>query len=806
MRRNLQIILFSLVLFCSNMLHAQYWRTFTNPNYKLHWLLNDSQWVKAKKLLPKLRVSTDTINPIYWHSLTRIALHQQQTDSAIFFARTTCIYMEKLQKSTVEYDAFRRIYFLDAYYLDLFYRKLLYQKYETERSPTSIIANQQLLGFFINELQSIAPFISLQNINRQITLPSITLNLNALNDTITHYRILNGKQTSKVLEYLNGLGNSPQQIQLLPPHLQSFYQQARDSFYQWTYETVQEQHTEKSYLEFIAQYPSAPQTKKALNEADELAFSACRNAHNAQSYNLYIQNYPFGRYRKQAKMLLRYLTVVPVPYARGDGKYVFVDSINMRPWIDSTYDFAYPFCLKHHKSWNPSASTLISGCALVMVTDEFERNQWYYIEKDGSPLNDKRYDEIRQISSQIAVVTKSNHYGIIDRLGRELLPPIFNKIFFDTLNRIGFVHNGEFWALFNSNGKRITKFEFTSFEGLDENIPVDWAHFHDNRIWVRNETTQFFIDFNGNQFFLGSFTKLEPFYKQHSIASLSKNRQLLIDTAGNAKSDTFTKIESLYPGIYNAFVQSKPKQQTLLILDSNLHVKSSHYASEKTIKMAWYWNNPLFLVENKNEISIYNALDSLVYKGKNQEVYVHANTIFVQNIRKNPKTRLSPTFKKWFNPYKNAFSEISAEYIGVLAKERISVYQQQKAFLFAINEQQIPFFQEDRNTQDITQINDIHQLNRETNFLIHTDSMQAVSDENGRITLPFTKGQIEEFSTDLFWISTENGSFIVNKKNQKILGPFEEINEDGFPGYWLIKQNDRWIWVDYKKRLFSESI
>ena len=795
----------SILFFLPGNTQAQYWRTFTNPLYKAHWKINENQHLNAQKILQKRASTPDTLNPIYWHSLTRIAEHLQQPDSAIYYARKAVINIQMLQKSTDLYAEFLRIYILDAYYLDLYYRKLLYQKYHTQRSTTSPIANNKLLGFYLQESQKLAQYLPLTNVNRRITLPLITENLNALNDTIAFNRVIQTKNTQKTWNYLQELGSSDPQIQQLPIHLKSFYISARDSFYTWTYEEVVKVHSEQEYLNFIQKFPSAPQVTHALTQADELAFAQCRNAHSAPIYTSYLEKYPYGKYRKQAKMLLRYLTVVPVPFARADGKYVFVDSINMRPWIDSAYDFAYPFCLKHHRSWNASASTLVSGCALVMNTDEFERNQWYYIEKDGSPLNDKRYDEIRQISSQMAVVTKSNHYGLIDKLGRELLPPIFNKIFVDTLNRIGFVHNGEFWALFNSNGKRITKFEFTSFEKLDENIPVDWAYFHDNRILVRNETTQFFIDFNGNQFFLGSFTHLEPFYKQYSVAHLPNNLQLIIDTAGNAKSDTFTRIESLYPGIYNAFDASKPKQQTLLILDSNLQIKTSHYASEKPIKLAWYWNKPLFLIENKNEISIYNTLDSLLYKDKNQEVYVHANTVFVQNLRKNPKSRLSPTVKKWFNPYKNTFSEINAEDIGVLANERLTVYQQQKAYLFNINEQQIPFFYEDKNTPEVAKITNIHQLNRATNFLISTDSMQAVSDENGRITLPFTKGQIEEFSSDLFWITNEKGSFIVNQKNQNILGPFEEINEDGFPGYWLIKQNDRWIWVDAKKRWFGES-
>jgi hypothetical protein len=104
-----------------------------------------------------------------------------------------------LQKSTELYAEFLRIYILDAYYLDLYYRKLLYQKYHTQRSTSSPIANNKLLGFYLQESQYLAPYLPLHNINRRITLPLITENLNALNDTLYFNRIIQSKNTSKMI-------------------------------------------------------------------------------------------------------------------------------------------------------------------------------------------------------------------------------------------------------------------------------------------------------------------------------------------------------------------------------------------------------------------------------------------------------------------------------------------------------------------------------------------------------------------------------------------------------------------------------
>lgn len=815
MRHTLNAILFILLFSWGQNVHAQYWRTFVNPLYKAHWKLNENQYLTSQKILLKRAATPDTLNPIYWHSKTRIAEYQNHPDSALYFARQSVITIQLLQKSTELYAEFLRLYILDAYYLDLYYRKHLYEKYNSQRSLNSPTANNQLLGFYLQESQYLAPYLPLHNINRRITLPLITENLNALNDTLYFNRIIQSKNTTKASNYLNEMGfNAPGNSQL-PPHLLSFCTQTQDSLYAWHYEKTSQTHTEAAYLQFIADFPAAPQITQALNLADELAFSQCRNAHSAPNYTAYLDQYPYGKYRKQAKMLLRYLTVVPVPFARGDGQYVFVDSIKMRPWVDSAYDFAYPFCLKHHKKWSPNAATLISGCALVMKQDEFNRNQWYYIEKDGTPYNDKRYDEIRQLSRTHAVVSLSNHHGLIDGHGRELLPPIFERIFFDTHTQVGTVFNGEFWALFNQYGKRISKFEYSEIITLldESKAPIALTRFENNRILVRKENTLLVLDFEGNQRFLGTFTQITPFLNYLAVATLPDKRQLLIDTNGNALSDTFASLSPWIPGqYYQAQLPGKKTQYAALHI-SQYQPKLLRVRSDIPIEFAWYWDsvpklghpNAHFLSKINSEWHLYNAQDSLVFKSKTGDFKSHAQTLIISLQRKNPKLRNSPWVKKWFNPYSHSFSSTASEEIGVLQNERIVLYENNKALLYHVNETPLPIFYESKNTPEVSNIQEIFRINRNDLLMVKTDSSQTLIDLNGSMQFDFSRQPLEEITAPHFLQSRPNGQFLITDRNKTIIGPFDEINEDGFEGYYLLNKNAKWFWVDAKKRWFGET-
>jgi hypothetical protein len=366
------------------------------------------------------------------------------------------------------------------------------------------------------------------------------------------------------------------------------------------------------------------------------------------------------------------------------------------------------------------------------------------------------------------------------------------------------VHNGERWALFNMHGKRITKFEYKEVEGY-KNGDIDWYRFRDNRIWVTTESTPFFIDFQGNPFFWGNVSGLEPFELQHSIATLMNGNQVLIDTNGTAVSDTFLSLQRIPSSPY-FLAQTLNKYHLKLTLLPSGRLQKSAWSSDKAIAWAWYWGKPVFQLEQHKESLFIDANDSLLLKGKFSDVYIFAQTIFIQQSRKNPKQKQSALVKKWFNPYLQSFSLVQADDIGILTQERIAVTQQKTAFLYHIDETPFPIFDANTSLAEVNSIRQITQLNRTNQFMVSTDTSQAIVNLEGRLLLPFYTAQIEEFGSQWYLLTDSIGARIVNDKNQVVLGPFEEINEEGFPGYFLIKQGETWIWIDSKKRLFSESV
>jgi hypothetical protein len=373
------------------------------------------------------------------------------------------------------------------------------------------------------------------------------------------------------------------------------------------------------------------------------------------------------------------------------------------------------------------------------------------------------------------------------------------------------VYNGEFWALFNTQyGKRLTKFEFTHYRQLWENnnAEIDVLKFFDNRISVQKENTSLLIDFEGNPYFLGNFSRLEPYFKGIAVGQLPNKKFLLIDTLGNAVSDTFIQIEPCFPSpYYKVETEDKKLKFGLVIFDTvqrKFHV--SKIKSEKPIEFAWYGGTPLFLAETNGESRIFTPQDSILFQSKGVEIKSHAMDIFVQNVRKLPKAKTGPWLKKWFNPINRSFSQISADEIGVLHSNLLVIYDNKLAKLYQFDEQEIPLFQEDKPLKEVNEVKEIFGLNKGELFVVRTDSTEAIIDKNGRILIPFGKGNLEDFAPNLFTRTTEQGMLLMNLKNKVVLGPFEEIQEDGFEGYLLIKKEGRWMWLDSKNRLFGETL
>jgi hypothetical protein len=89
--------------------------------------------------------------------------------------------------------------------------------------------------------------------------------------------------------------------------------------------------------------------------------------------------------------------------------------------------------------------------------------------------------------------------------------------------------------------------------------------------------------------------------------------------------------------------------------------------------------------------------------------------------------------------------------------------------------------------------------------MARTDSLVGIFDLNGRLRLPFTAGEIEEFDEINFIHVNQDQRVLLNENNQVLLTDFEDLNDEGFEGYFLLKRYDRWMWSDKRKRLFGET-
>ena len=86
-----------------------------------------------------------------------------------------------------------------------------------------------------------------------------------------------------------------------------------------------------------------------------------------------------------------------------------------------------------------------------------------------------------------------------------------------------------------------------------------------------------------------------------------------------------------------------------------------------------------------------------------------------------------------------------------------------------------------------------------------TETSQTLIDLNGKMLFEFSPNEIEEFGREYFIQYQEKGQFLIDKYQHQILGPFQEINEEGFQGYYLINDGKKWVWIDARKRRFGES-
>jgi len=774
---------FHLLLLCfisTTALNGQSLKPWLNHQYRIHRNIVDSQFIKAEKKLIKRSKTADTSNPIYWHSLSQLASYHQQGNQAITFSRNASIKATAFLLNSETKQEFLKWYYFDETYLNLYYRKLLYDKYNAERSLNDVNQNIELLQFFQNEQSILEKYFPKNgNINTKISIPHIIYCLSSLNDTIAFERALATNKISDLQKYTL-IWRAMPDSSAYPVHLLSLYTKATDSLYKMAFNEAEYQNTEDAYLRFIEDYPKAPQQKQALSLADNLAFIQSKQANSTQSYSTYLNKYPFGKHRKTASYLLRYLKITPVPFYTKRGKFSFVDSVSLEKWTDSTYDFAFPFAKKYHTQWFSNGAHLIPECALVMKYDIFDNPEYYYIEKDGSPVSENKYNDLPiQIQKNLAFVIKSERYGLINSTGKEVLPCKFPKMFFDTSSNLGGLFNGTHWAFYNKQGKILTPFEFDDIAGLNEYSAQTPVY-----VWDIPKT---------------------------NILVQKGNHKYFIDSTFKVCSDTFQSCNQLTPGYFwvNNMDIGKITDTGFTIISTGLKKEPMWIISN---------NEVYFCINDKNESILFNKDFQAIKTYKKLQFEVLDNKLFITTVKinapANKRGASSSWGQKWLKTSNWELSNLTAQTISIL-NDSIIGFTTDTTYKFKKDSTVSRTHIINLNTEKIINSKSHYSISRSDKpqyFLTNSkDGIMGLIDLQGRTILPEDYLQIESSQFPGTWIvqsphsEDEGGYELVSKDGNPVISNFHfnEIVDQMFQNYLLISEPDRSYWMNQKGKIYS---
>ncbi len=829
---------------------------FFNKLYKSHQLVNNKQFKDAKNIIFRQIQKKDSNECIAWYNLSRIYESENKLDSAFIFSEKALHkYFEQHQNAKIAKN------FQKRYALNLIdFNGLIIQQIEKlyvlnrKSEPPVIEKDKQLNQYYIDIFLAAKYRISHHplyskyqdsGIRNQTDMQSvqkldlIVKELYKCQDTIEFKTVLNSKNLQNFKKYIELYWKKIEKNSSLKNslHLTSFYKFIEDSMYKMAFEIVLTENKEEKYLKFIEEYPNAPQKDSAFNLAENIAYLDAKSLNKNSQYELYLIKYPKARHRKQIEYLKRYLNVIPVPYLTKDLKYVYVDSASSETWTDSLYDFAYPYASNYHKKWYANGSMLVPGCALVMKFDDFGASEFFYIEKDGTPVNNKTYDEIVQFTKNLAFVQKADRHGIINSLGQEILPCKFQRIYFDTALKIGILYNGKAWGLFNITGKLITPMQFISILGPSASISVnvDIIELPKSLIPVMNDNAWGYISKNGDKAIDFTFKQAFPFKNGVALVETQSGKWMYIDFEGKQVSKEYDNIQDLENGYAKVtrIVEGKKKFGILAkpfkskIPQSNLSHNELHdigrklgiqYLSDSLHKEFQELLQPnleeviftqnahfnAFAVKTSKGYNIFDTAGVMLNKTPIGNLSVYAQKLFITKEKK---------LIRWFNYTSNLMSNISFEEINILSDHLIAGMLKGVWNVYNINEKTLQIAND--KGQQFKDFEAVVPAEKEGYFMIQKKGVWGLCTEDGKVILDckfqdiyFTDNpnhfivRIPESSSNeesAWGVINTNGIFIVDPV-------FEGVSFEDFSGYWLVPYNEKNAWLDQKGNLFAEPV
>lgn len=845
-----------LALFCAGPSFGNPLLPFFNKLYKSHKMIENQDFKGAKKIILKQILKKDSNECIAWYNLSRIYENENKLDSAFIFSEKALEKYFNQNQFAKNANKFQKRYALGLNDFNRLIEKqveklyILNRKFEPSILDNENKTNQLYIDKFIaskNRINHHPLYVHFQDsVNSQKSDLSCIYKLDwAINelykcqDTIEFKMVLNTKSIQNFKKYIEQYWKKIEKNSSLKSslHLTNFYKFIEDSMYKMAFEVVLAENNEDKYLKFIDEYPNAPQKDSAFNLAENMAYLKAKSMNKNDQFELYLSKYPKAKHRRQIEYLKRYLNVIPVPYLTKDLKYIYVDSASSETWTDSLYDFAYPYASNYHKKWYANGSMLVPGCALVMKFDDFGASDFFYIEKDGTPVNNKTYDEIVQFTQNLAFVQKADRHGIINSLGQEILPCKFQRIYFDTTLKLGILYNGKAWGLFNVTGKLITPMQYSSVlsPAASISVNVDVVELPKSLIPVMNETSWGYITRSGEKAIDFSYKQAFPFKNGVALVENQNSKWFYIDFEGKQVSKEYDFIQDLENGYAKVMklidgkkrygILAKPfksripqlnlshnelhelgRKFGIRYLSDSIH-KEFNELLQPNLEEVIYTNNlhfNAFAVKTSKGYNIFDTAGVMLNKTPISNLSVFAQKLFVTKEKK---------LIRWFNYNSNLMSNLSFDEINIISDHLIAGMTKGVWNVYNINEK-ILQISNDKGTV-YKDFEAIVPAEKEGYFLIQKKGVWGLCTEAGRVILDckfqdiyFTDNpnhfivRIPETSSN-----EESAWGVINTSGTFIVDPvFEGVSFEDFSGYWLVPYNEKNAWLDQKGNLFAEPV
>ena len=827
---------------------------FFNKLYKAHQLIENKDFKKSKEIIFKQIQGKDSNQCIAWYDLSRIYENDKKFDSALIFSEKALLKLFIQHQKASEAIKLNKRYSLSLNHFNDLITSQVEKLYVLNRkSEPNLLGKKNRNVFYAEQFISLKNRVQnhllyknyldtstheqVKNLGCVIQLEWSIQHLQYCEDTIEFKTVLASKNINIYKGYIDHYWKNIEKTQQLKNviHLKNFYKVIEDTLFKTAFELVLIENKEQTYLKFIEEYPNAPQKDSAFNLAENIAYLDAKSANSNSKYEIFIEKYPKARHRAQIDYLKRYLNVVPVPYLTKELKYVYVDSASSETWTDSVYDFAYPYASNYHKKWYANGSMLVPGCALVMKFDDFGASDFFYIEKDGTPVNQKTYDEIVQFSANMAFVQKADRHGIINSQGQEILPCKFQRIYFDTSLKLGILFNGKSWGMFNITGKLITPIQYSNILSPFSSITVnvDIMELPKVLIAVMNDNLWGYITLSGEKAIEFNYKQAFPFKNGVALVETTNGKWMYIDFGGKQVSKEYDLIQDLESG-YSKVVRitegkkkygilAKPfgsKIPQMNLTHAQLHdfgrTYKIKYQSDSIHQEFKEILSPIhddiiftinlhfnaFAVKTPKGYLIYDTSGAIICKNPIPNLTVFAQKLFVTKEKKQVK---------WYNYKNNLMSNLSFEEINIISDHLVAGLTKGMWNIFNINEKSLPISNE--KGMIYKDFEAIVPSEKEGYFMIQKKGVWGLCNENGKVILDckyqdiYFTDNINNFIVRIpETTSNEESSWgVINTTGKFIVDPvFEGISFEDFSGYWLVPYNEKNAWLDQKGNLFAE--